>query len=202
VSVAPDRAAPRKLRLFFALWPADRHRAALAESAAAAVARVAGRAVPPGNMHVTLAFLGSVPAQTFADLVGVGGQGSWPAVSLDFTRIEYWARPKVLVAMPAEVPAAGQEIVERLWEAVAPLGFAREQRPWRPHLTLVRGVQELPPADLEMAPVQAAADEPTWRLALVDSAAHPEGPRYKALADWPLLGGASPLEFKGRSPSS
>jgi len=186
VSAAPDRTGPRKLRLFFALWPTDRHRAALAESASAAVARVAGRAVPPGNLHVTLAFLGSVPVQTFVHLVGIGGQGSWPAVRLDFTRIEYWARPKVLVAMPAEVPAAGQEIVERLWQSVAPLGFARELRPWRPHLTLVRGVHQQPPDDLEVTPVQLPADEPTWRLALVDSAAHPEGPRYKALADWPL----------------
>ncbi len=185
MSAARD-STTRKLRLFFALWPVERHRAALAESAAAVVARVAGRAVPPGNLHVTLAFLGSVPAKTFVELVGVGGQGSWPAVRLDFTRIEYWARPKVLVAMPASVPAAGQEIVERLWQGVAPLGFARELRPWRPHLTLVRGVQQLPPKDLELEPVQSAADEPTWRLALVDSAAHPEGPRYKALADWPL----------------
>lgn len=179
--------APRKLRLFFALWPTDRHREALAESAASAVGQVAGRAVPPGNLHVTLAFLGSVPAQTFAQLVGVGGQGAWPAVRLDFTRIEYWARPKVLVAMPAEVPAAGQAIVERLWQGVAPLGFKRELRPWRPHLTLVRGVRQPPPENLELAPVQPVADELAWRLALVDSAAHPEGPRYKSLADWPLI---------------
>jgi 2'-5' RNA ligase len=88
--------------------------------------------------------------------------------------------------MPREIPVAGQEFVERLWQGVAPFGFAREPRPWRPHLTLVRGVQQLPPADLDMTPVQAAADEPAGRLALVDSAAHPEGPRYKALADWPL----------------
>ena len=185
MSAARDTTA-RKLRLFFALWPVDRHRAALAESAAPVVARVAGRAVPPGNLHVTLAFLGSVPAKTFVDLVGVGGQGSWPAVRFDFTRLEYWARPKVLVAMPAEVPAAGQALVERLWQGVAPLGFTRELRPWRPHLTLVRGVQQLPPTDLALTPVPPVADEPAWRLALVDSAAHPEGPRYKALADWPL----------------
>jgi 2'-5' RNA ligase len=187
VSTAGER-SPRKLRLFFALWPVDRHRAAVAESVAAAVARVAGRAVPPGNLHVTLAFLGSVPAEAFVQLVGVGGRGPWPEVGLDFTRIEYWARPKVLVAMPAEVPAAGQEIVERLWQGVAALGFTRELRPWRPHLTLVRGVRQPPPENLELTPVQTAADEPAWRLALVDSAAHPEGPRYNPLADWPLGG--------------
>jgi len=196
VSAAGER-SPRKLRLFFALWPVDRHRAALAEWTAEAVARVDGRVVPPGNLHVTLAFLGPVPAQTFVQLVGVGGQGIWPAVRLDFTRIEYWARPKVLVAMPAEVPAAGQAIVERLWQGVAPLGFKRELRPWRPHLTLVRGVRQPPPENLELAPVQATADDPAWRLALDDSAAHPEGPRYKALADWPLGGVAA---WRGQTP--
>ena len=48
------------------------------------------------------------------------------------------------------------------------------------------------------------ADVPDWRLALVESAAHPDGVRYKPLADWPLLPeGDAPLHFaKGTRPSS
>lgn len=178
--------APRKLRLFFALWPGDRHRAALVEAVADAVSQVAGQPVPPGNLHVTLAFLGSVPGRSFATLVAVGGQGPWPAVGLSFTHIEYWAKPKVLVAMPGQVPAAGREIVDRLWNGLESLGFARELHPWRPHLTLVRQVRRPPPENLGLAPVPAASEPSAWRLALVESATHPEGPRYKPLADWPL----------------
>ena len=177
---------PRQLRLFFALWPGDAHRAALARASAAAVAQVAGRPVPPGNLQVTLAFLGSVPARRFAQVVEIGGQVRCPVVQLDFGRIEFWAKPKVLVAVAEAVPAAGQVIVDRLWHGLEPLGFAREPRPWRPHLTLMRQVSRPPPDNLGMAPVPPEPDVPAWRLALVDSLASPDGPRYKPLADWPL----------------
>jgi 2'-5' RNA ligase len=183
---APAARVGNPLRLFFALWPGERLRAALAAAAAPVVAQVSGQAVSPGNLHVTLAFLGPVPGSALAPLLEVGGQGPWPAVELGFERLEYWAKPKVLVAMPATVPAAGLAIVDGLWAGLARLGYAREARPWRPHLTLARRVRRPPPDNLVLAPVVADRDEPPWRLALVDSTAHPDGRRYKAIADWPI----------------
>lgn len=183
----------RTLRLFFALWPSDRQRAALAAAAAPAVGQVTGQKVSPGNLHVTLVFLGPVSGRTLLPLFDVGGQGPWPAVGLTFERVEYWAKPRVLVALPRDVPSAGLEIVARLWAALEPLGYAREARPWRPHLTLVRRIRRPPPDNLVLREVAGAGDEPPWRLALVDSVAHVDGPRYKPLADWPL-------EFKGDAP--
>ena len=190
------------MRLFFALWPGDALRAALAAVAAAALDGVEGRLVPPGNLHVTLAFLGMTPAANLARVFEVGGQGPWPVVELAFDRLDYWAKPKVVVAMPKSVPLAGQEIVERLWRSLEPLGFRREARPWHPHLTLARHVRRPPPENLRLAPVESAADAPDWRLALVESAAHPDGARYKPLADWPLnLKGDAPLHIrKGTRP--
>ena len=181
-------AGPRKLRLFFALWPSSRHRAALAEAAAPAVALADGQPVPPGNLHVTLAFLGMVPGSLLARLIEVGGHGPWPAIDLDFRRIECWTRPKVLVALPDVVPAAGLEVVDRLWRRLEPLGFARELRPWQPHLTIARRVRQPPSDDLALAPVAADSREPAWRLSLVESSSHPDGVRYRPLADWPLGG--------------
>jgi 2'-5' RNA ligase len=185
VSVAGER-GPRKLRLFYALWPSESKRSALATAAAPAVAGIDGQRVPPGNLHVTLAFLGQVPGQAFVPLLDVGGQGPWPAVELDFERLEYWSRPKVVVALARSIPDSGREIVDRLWQALGSQGFQRELRPWRPHLTLVRRVRSPPPEGLSLAPVEPDADAAPWRLALVESAAHPDGVRYKPLADWPL----------------
>jgi RNA 2',3'-cyclic 3'-phosphodiesterase len=176
----------RKLRLFFALWPGDEQRAALAEAASGVVAGIPGRPVPPANFHVTLVFLGAVPAPTFAQLVEVGGRGHWPAVALGFVSIEYWAKPRIVVAMPEAVPDSGLEIVDRLWRAVAQLGFEREVRPWRPHLTLLRQVRRPPPENLAIAPVPSDGREAAWRLALVESSSHPDGVRYRPLADWRL----------------
>ena len=172
----------------------------LAAAVAAALDQVEGRPVPPGNLHVTLAFLGMTPGKTLARLIEVGGEGPWPAVELAFDRLDYWAKPKVVVAMPITVPSAGQEIVGKLWRSLEPLGFKREARPWHPHLTLARQVRRPPPENLRLAPVESVADAADWRLALVESAAHPDGVRYKPLADWPLETSKGTLPFKGDAP--
>jgi 2'-5' RNA ligase len=176
----------RRLRLFFALWPSDRQRAALAAAAESVTVQVEGQPVPPGNYHVTLAFLGSVPGSSLAHLIAVGGQGPWPSVPVKFDRVAYWSEPRVVVGLSAEVPAAGLDVVDRLWRALEPLGIEREQRPWRPHLTLVRRVRRTPPENLALAAVESSPDGPAWRLALVESTAHSDGSRYRAIAEWPL----------------
>jgi len=184
-----DARGPHTLRLFFALWPSLAERNALAIATGAAVAQVDGQVVPAGNLHVTLAFLGSVPGETFAQLVEIGGQVDGPRVDLDFERLEYWPKPKVLVAIPSRTPVQGVELVERLWEGIEALGIEREMRPWHPHLTLVRRLRRPPPEGLRIsAGPPASAGTARWGLALVESTTHASGPRYKALAEWPLGG--------------
>lgn len=174
-------------RLFFALWPDPVLRRVLVEAIESVVAQVAGTRVPAGNLHVTLAFLGTVPASGIVDLLAVGGRNPWPRIELDFERVEYWPKPKILVAMPAAVPSTGLAAVERLWSSLEPLGFAREARPWWPHLTLVRHVTRPPPRGVELRLLAPPSREPgSWKLALVESITLPEGPRYNPLADWPL----------------
>lgn len=178
---------PDHHRLFFALWPEPALRRALAAATADAASRATGNRVPPANLHVTLAFLGMVPGRTFVHLLEIGGRGRWPAVRLDFDRVEYWHKPRVLVALPDAVPEAGQRVVDRLWDSLERLGFAREARPWKPHLTLVRKVTRPPPRNLDLPlPSRPARDPADWKLALVESLTHPDGARYKPLADWPL----------------
>ena len=92
-------AAAHSMRLFFALWPGDACRAALARAAAPAILAIDGTPVPPRNLHVTLAFLGVVPGRNFAGLVQIGGHGPWPDVALKFGSIEFWAKPRVAVAV-------------------------------------------------------------------------------------------------------
>jgi 2'-5' RNA ligase len=186
VSEAGPR-GPHTLRVFFALWPSVAERKALAATTANAIGQVEGQPVPAANLHVTLAFLGAVPGRGIAKLAGIGGQGGYPRVELEFSRLEYWAKPKVLVAMPSDSPDDGQEIVDRLWERLGTLGFARELRPWHPHLTVVRMVRRPPPENLQISARTATSGEAAaWDLALVESATHPSGASYKPLAKWPL----------------
>jgi len=134
-----------------------------------------------------------VPAGQLAAVLEIGGQGPWPTVDLDFARIEYWTRPKVVVALPRAVPDAARDIVDRLWIPLAPLGFEREARSWQPHLTLMRRVRRPPPEGRQLGAPASAAGECPWRLALVESMSHVGGVRYRAIADWPLTGGDSHL---------
>lgn len=180
--------AIRRLRLFFALWPAEAQRRAIADLTAVAIAPIQGKTVQPSNFHLTLAFLGNVRGSGFADLVALGGSARQPPVELGFNRLAYWAKPRVVVALPGRLPQAGQQIVDWLWTGLGPLGYERDARPWQPHLTLVRHVRQPPPPSFgpELAAKAAAATATGWGLALVESTTHPEGARYRPLAEWPL----------------
>lgn len=190
----PRSGRPERHRLFFALWPDPALRRALAAATAAAASRAAGNRVPPANLHVTVAFLGMVPGRTLEHLVQIGEQGPWPRVWLDFDHVEYWPKPRVLVAMAMAVPEAGVQIVERLRDSLGRLGFEREARPWLPHLTLVRKVSRPPPRGEEMPiPRRPARDPGAWKLALVESVTDPAGSRYTPVARWPLNWGRFPI---------
>jgi RNA 2',3'-cyclic 3'-phosphodiesterase len=186
--VEPASMGTSTLRLFFALWPSSALRRALAVAAGPVVAQIEGQPVPAANLHVTLAFLGSVPDPTVAHLSEIGGQGGYPAIELDFDQLEYWPKPKVLVAMPSRVPPVGTAMAERLWQRIERLGFARDTRPWRPHLTLARKIRRPPPDGLRFGTGQLPPTDETarWGLALVESVTHPHGARYRPLAEWPL----------------
>jgi 2'-5' RNA ligase len=168
-------------RLFFAYWPDTAARRVLLDATRAAVAAIDGQPVGATSLHVTVAFIGKVPGSRIPDLMRVGGRGDYPAAELRFDRLEYWPRAKIVTALPETIPEAGQRLVEMLWERLQPLGFEREARAWRPHVTIVRRMRR-PPPRLAIPGVQWSCD----RLALVESMSAPDGMHYTALAEWPL----------------
>jgi 2'-5' RNA ligase len=168
--------------VFFAYWPDAKTRQSLLEATRAAVASIDGQPVTASNLHVTLAFLGRVPSSRIPEIVRIGGRGDYKPAKLTFDRLEYWPRPKVVSALADAVPAAGQALVDTLWERLLPLGIAHEERPWRPHFTVVRRVRR-PPPRLTIPAIHWACD----RMALVESVSGPDGLHYTPLAEW-LLG--------------
>lgn len=166
-------------RLFFALWPDDSVRHALLHWQTQNLpgdVRWQHRA----DLHLTLSFLGQVEEQRIAGLRDVGAAQCSAAFTLQIDEIGYWPRPQVLWAGP-RVP--GEQLVElhaRLVSDLEALGFAREERPFRPHITLARKVRERPISAV-LAPLQWEVRE----LALVESRAG-AAPHYRLLARWPL----------------
>ena len=108
-------------RLFLALWPTAKERLALAASTAAMVQASGARAVPPENLHLTLAFLGAVPTGRTAELVCLSAQlaAAWEAgpVALSWTRLEYWQRPQILAAVTATPCVRAAQLATRLKHA-------------------------------------------------------------------------------------
>lgn len=168
-------------RLFFALWPDSVTRARLTE-ALRAVMPPQVRATPGDNLHITLAFLGSLDAasQHCAEQAAARVRATPFILTLD--DIGYWSRPRILWLGTQHCPDALLELEKDLRHALQPCKTALDERPYQPHLTYARKVRAL-----EALPALAAPVE--WRVsdyALVESQPAEDGTHYRVLATWPL----------------
>ena len=98
-----------------------------------------GRVVPPGNLHVTLAFLGSRPA---AELPAIAKLLRDVAAGADRVRLRlhgYRETRSVAMLTFEDEGGAATAVAERLQEGLEELGvYRREARPWLPHVTVLR----------------------------------------------------------------
>ncbi len=173
-----DRPAGR--RLFLALWPGEAERQALVAAYRSAIPGAAGRAVPAGNLHMTLEFLGPVAEEALPALVALGTQAALPDARLTLDRLDWWRGAATLVAAPSAAPAGLLTAQAQLRESLAAQGFRVDTRPFRPHVTLARKVAAAP-----SAAVLTGVEWSLGELALVESVPTPEGSRYTPLAHWP-----------------
>ncbi|MSQ33258.1 MAG: RNA 2',3'-cyclic phosphodiesterase [Dehalococcoidia bacterium] len=151
------------------------------------------RWVAPEGVHLTLKFLGSVPASTVGHVgaalaaalesaspipLVLGGLGAFP----------HWRAPRVIWTGLAGDLAALAALQSQVEEALAPLGFRPEPRPYSPHLTLGRVKNGVRPENLrplaQAAQGLAAASTPfrASRVTLFQSTLTPAGAVYAALA--------------------
>lgn len=171
-------------RLFFALWPDAATRRALAAAIAPLTARFGERMVPLANVHVTLAFLGNVAVGDLPRIEAAAQRLNAPSLVIDFDRLGLWRKPQVIVALASDPPVQAAACARALWEQVAPIGLVPDERPYAPHVTLVRKVGRLPAGGLpELAgPIRWEASD----FVLVDSVTAPAGPEYRVISRWPL----------------
>jgi RNA 2',3'-cyclic 3'-phosphodiesterase len=176
-------------RLFFALWPDEAERGALIDATASAVGLCGGRPLPAHNLHVTLAFLGTVERGRLAELTQVArtcaaALAEPSTLSLRLTRLAHWRAQQILCALSAAVPTVAQRLAVALKDgAVAAGGFSPDLKPFQAHVTLARKVARvarLPP----MQPVLWSFDA----FALVASRTDAAGPIYSVIEFYPLVG--------------
>lgn len=163
-----------------------------------------GRLVPARNLHVTLAFLGSVPERRLPELAGLArgaaaSLGSEPAtmdsppcLELVFDHLEHWRSAQVLCAAPGEPPKSVVALARRLQDLLVRRCFAPDLKPFRPHVTVIRKVGRAGPMD-PMSPMGKMRPV-VWRfteLVLVASRTLPEGALYSVVESYPLCSGTN-----------
>lgn len=170
-------------RLFFALWPDDALRTVLAPRLAELQPRGhgAGRPQSPAQWHVTLEFLGSVPAAGVSAAEAAAASVRAESFELVFDAIEHWRRPEVLCLVARDLPSPLGSLVSQLRAALAERGFEPERRAYRAHLTLARKV-----ARPVMVPSFEPVRWPAQDFALIESVTDRAGSRYTPLAHWLL----------------
>lgn len=98
-----------------------------------------GRIVPPENLHVTLAFLGSRPAGELESIAGALREAARSAERPVFTAERYRETRSVGMLVFTDLEGRAADFAGDLFERLEGLGvFEREARPWLPHLTVLR----------------------------------------------------------------
>lgn len=148
-----------------------------------------------GNVHLTFKFLGDItPSQKEAVIhaleaplaahprleIALGGVGVFPN----------WRRPRVLWLGIIRGQEALTAIAATIDATLRPLGFRKEDKPFRPHLTLarIRRPVNLAPLQTQFQRYQHLDLEPISvdHLVLMRSVLHPKGSIYTPLHTFPL----------------
>lgn len=161
------------LRLFYALWPDDATRAALARLQTA----VSGRKVAYENLHMTLAFLGEQAIGTLPALREILAALPIVEMPLILDRIGYFTKSRIAWAgthaAPAELIALQQHLTSELSQRNI---LVDTRSSFKPHVTLARDAAA--PDDLPFEPIPWHAGH----VCLVASSAEPGKVRYRLLA--------------------
>ena len=169
-----------KKRTFFALWPSDDTRDKLVE-VCRKLPPGTGRIVPRQNLHITLAFLGSLDDAVVADLRRGAAAIAAGAFSLRLDEIGWWRKPRVVWLGATTVADALLGLVADINTLITVQAIRPDSRPYQPHLTIARKAAKKP-REIDFSPIN-------WRIdsfCLVQSSTLPAGAVYEVVETWPL----------------
>lgn len=153
--------------------------------------------VAPDNFHLTLKFLGDVEAARLDAVAAALAAATGAAAPFDLVVRGLGAfpsprRPRVLWAGIDEGAGPTAVLARRVDDALAPLGFAREDRGFSAHVTLgrIRTPRASPGLPDALGGGATFGRQPVERVALMRSRLSPRGARYTELVAVPLAAGA------------
>ena len=169
-------------RMFFALVPPAHLQQALAQVAQRMRIAFGGRIVATRNIHLTLAFLGSVPVARADELLKIGASVRAPRFSLNLVETGCWKRSAVAWIAPDSSPQPLEDLVRDLRRDLHDSRIDVDDKPFAPHVTLVRK------AKCEARAAQQTAGPPViWHVdgfALMRSDTLQSGAVYTRVGAW------------------
>lgn len=168
-------------RLFFALWPRAGWQNACLSQATKLLPNATGRWIPARNLHITLAFLGSVSGEQRTCLEKAADQVDAEGFKLEFAKLRYRPRNKIVWATPDITPPALANLVDQLRAVLPRCGLVAERGVFAPHLTLLRRAGRVA--------AMPGASIPPWSVesfSLIRSQTLPGGAIYETVRVWPL----------------
>lgn len=103
------------------------------------------------NLHLTLKFLGETPPHRIMDIEEAMRRAVGEPLKLELRGAKAFRSGIVSAEVGGDIPALSS-LVSRLEDALHTAGFAKEQRPYRPHITLVREWRAAPGLDISAVP--------------------------------------------------
>lgn len=175
-------------RVFFALWPDEGVRKALAAATGKLHALHGGRQTRPDSIHLTLVFIGQVDQARIPELLAMAQAIQVAHFDIDFDKAECWRHNHIgclgTTGMPDHLPA----LVKALESGLKVLEIPFDKRPYKPHITLLRKADCRREGGEEMKnPALRPIRWPARDFVLVKSSLRPDGARYEELGRWPLL---------------
>lgn len=167
-------------RLFFALWPTERVRSSIADVFLKCPQPVA-RVMESRNLHVTLYFLGQV-TESERDCMHFAAQSvKAEKFQLSLDCFGYFSKAKIFWVGLENIPVQLSQLHQTLGGALVACGFKRDERPYAPHVTLMRKCVDpvIPREDFSI----------NWRVdefVLVESVQSVSGVEYRVLETYSL----------------
>ncbi len=153
--------------------------------------------VEQDNLHLTFRFLGDIPEPDLADLFATLEEmvSGFPPFALEVSGIgafPHWRHPRVVWAGCGDGADEAMALAELVEEACLELGYEREKRPFRPHLTV--GRVKLPADAMGLEDAVYGLRDKVFGYVDVDSVVvfmsslRRTGPVYSPMARIPLSG--------------
>ncbi|RTZ58299.1 MAG: RNA 2',3'-cyclic phosphodiesterase [Gammaproteobacteria bacterium] len=178
---APDK--PTARRLFFAIYPDAATRQRLADAAQPLITE--GKSSPADNLHLTLAFIGLADTATQRCLTEKAAQIDTPKpFNILIDQTGHFQKARILWLGPGRIPAELSTLHDDLAAAIQPCGYALENRPWTPHVTIARKYRGNASGSLKN-PITLQVDT----FSLMESVSSPSGVRYVELQKFRLRKG-------------